>query len=1066
MLFSYIRTLILSMHFGHWKDLIFYTNARTKNIIHLMKHYIFLLLVLIFGACTPAKKSIRILYFSTDTNSQDVAKFKKAALKNDWSFLITTSKHYFHEDSLSQMDAVFLPFSSLNQLTYQELPILKRYLEAGRGGVVTIQDTTLLQTQWPWLQSWNLQKDDAEWLQDKGWVAQLRSDFNEGDLKRAISQKLSKSIAPDYAGVKTLSVPDSTRYTRTVLVQGLDEPLGMAILPNHDVLLAERKGSLKIYNRLTKQIKLISNFNVFSGIEDGLLGLAIDPKFSENHWIYFYYALGGDRSVNRLSRFLLDGDSLVQTSEKILLEIPTQRKYCCHSAGYISFDTDGLLYLSTGDNTNAEETEGYTPVDERPGRVLADDQATAANTNDLRGKILRIKPMPNGTYSIPRGNLFTEGNSKGRPEIYVMGSRNPYRFSVDRKNNYLYWGDVGPDTKVQGQDGELMSYDEINQARKPGFYGWPYFLGNNEAFPKYNYATKKEGPKKDPLNPINDSPNNTGQRVLPAAQPAMIWYGKKTSKHFPILGNGGASAMAGPVYYSDLFPTAPFKLHDYYNGKLFIYDWIRGWIMAVTLDENGNYLRTEPFLKHYTFQAPVDMQFSKDGALYVLEYGTNWFSKNTDARLVRIEFVEGNRNPVAEIEIAKQYGAAPFTVQFSGKKTIDHDRADQLTYTWDIENKQMQGQNATHTFNTPGVYNITLTVRDDKGGQGLASSQIFVGNTPPEVKIETRANRSFYWDNSVLDYAIQVEDKEDKIINQEKINLSYGFIARGKDIAVILTQKQQNFGSLKYLKGQQLAANLDCKSCHSIDKASVGPAYLAIAKRYAGKEGVIEKLSTKIIQGGSGVWGERAMIPHPSLSKNDAAEIVNYILSLSDKPEANHSLKNAVVLKEHIGKEATGTYLLNVSYTDQGANGIEPLQSRSYITLRNPFVQAEDFDDGNVRIATYTTAALSYARAINHTTYIRFNQIDLTHIKQIKYRVEPQSGGEIELRLGNPEGPLVSTVKIPPGIAKDPQSWKEIWSDLIDTKGLHDLYFVFKAQGERKQNLFHLDWIYFSNNTK
>lgn len=369
-------------------------------------------------------------------------------------------------------------------------------------------------------------------MQDNSWINRLEPDYKIEELKRLLSAKSGKKPAKALQ-LKTLNTPDSSRYIRKVLVQGLDEPLGMAILPSNDVLIAERKGSLKIYNSKTKEIKTIINFNVFSGIEDGLLGIATDPGFSENHWVYFYYALAGEKSLNRLSRFELRGDNLVQNSEKVLLEIPTQRKYCCHSAGYISFDSKGLLYLSTGDNTNAEETDGYTPVDERLGRALADDQATAANTNDLRGKILRIRPLTNGTYSIPDGNLFPVGNPKGRPEIYVMGSRNPYRFSVDQKNNYLYWGDVGPDTKIMGEDGELMSYDEINQAKKPGFYGWPYFLGNNQAFPKYDYATKTLGPKKDPSNPVNNSPNNTGENILPPAQPAIIWYGKKNSIHSP-----------------------------------------------------------------------------------------------------------------------------------------------------------------------------------------------------------------------------------------------------------------------------------------------------------------------------------------------------------------------------------------------------------------------------------------------------------------------------------------------------------------------------------------------------
>lgn len=865
----------------------------------------------------------------------------------------------------------------------------------------------------------------------------------------------------DNAPSESLIVPDSSRFTRIVLAQGFDEPLGMAILPNNDVLLAERKGSVKIYNRISKQVKVISNLDVFSGIEDGLLGIAIDPNFSKNRWVYFYYALAGDRAVNRLSRFELLGDVLVQNSEKVLLEIPTQRKYCCHSGGYISFDSNGLLYLSTGDNTNAEETEGYTPVDERPGHALADDQGTAANTNDLRGKILRIKPLDNGTYTIPHGNLFPQGNPKGRSEIYIMGSRNPYRFSVDRKNNYLYWGDVGPDTKVMGTEGELMSYDEINQARKPGFFGWPYFLGNNQAFPKYDFNTKTLGPKKDPANPTNDSPNNTGEQVLPPAQPAMIWYGKKNSQNFPLLGNGGASAMAGPVYYADLFKDAPYKLPDYYNGKLFIYEWIRGWIMAVSLDKNGDYLSMEPFLEHQKFKAPVDMQFGNDGALYVLEYGTNWFSKNMDAKLVRIEYQEGNRNPVAEIQIDKQYGASPFSVQFSGKKSIDHDRDDKLLYTWNIDNKEFKGQLINYTFTKVGAHTVTLTVTDDKGGRGIASTKVFAGNTPPVVKIESSSNRSFYWDNSFLDYKVLVSDKEETAVNPENIKVAFGYLPRGKDLAVILTQNQ-NATNFNFLRGQQLTANLDCKSCHSVDRASIGPTYLAISERYSGKQGALNYLSNKIIQGGSGVWGERAMTPHPELSKSDSEEIVNYIFSLTEKSKGKRPIKDNITLMEHVGKGIDGLYLLNATYTDQGANGIEPLQSRDYIALRNPFVQAEDFDEGNVRLGTITTDVLTYATSINHGSFIRFNSIDLRNVRQLKFRVRPNSGGIIEVHHGNRNSPLISSLRVPARIEGAQAQWIEIISELKETKGIQDLYFVFIDESGKK-NLFDLDWIYFGN---
>src|SRR5690606_38039428 len=152
-------------------------------------------------------------------------------------------------------------------------------------------------------------------------------------------------------------------------------------------------------------------------------------------------------------------------------------------------------------------------------------------------------------------------------------------------------------------------------------------------------------------------------------------------------------------------------------------------------------------------------------------------------------------------------------------------------------------------------------------------------------------------------------------------------------------------------------ATLDCKSCHALDQASVGPTYQEIALKYSGKPNEVKQLANKIIQGGSGVWGERAMTPHPALSQADATELVNYILSVADKGTKT-PLKDQLTLKEHSGTGIEGSYLLNVSYTDKGANGIDPLPGRSHITLRNPFVQAEDFDEGNVRVATVTSIEL------------------------------------------------------------------------------------------------------------
>src|SRR5690606_37548887 len=226
-----------------------------------------------------------------------------------------------------------------------------------------------------------------------------------------------------------------------------------------------------------------------------------------------------------------------------ILEVPTQRETCCHSAGHLEFGADGNLYISTGDNTSSKESNGYTPIDERPGRGPFDAQKSSVNTNDLRGKILRIRPQPDGSYTIPEGNLFPPGAPDTRPEIYVMGTRNAFRFTVDKKNGYVYWGDVGPDSGAPSEQGP-QSFDEWNQAREPGNFGWPYFVGNNFAYPDFDFATNTPGPLFNPDRPENLSPNNTGMRILPPAQRPMIWYDYGESREFPMLGKGSRSAMA------------------------------------------------------------------------------------------------------------------------------------------------------------------------------------------------------------------------------------------------------------------------------------------------------------------------------------------------------------------------------------------------------------------------------------------------------------------------------------------------------------------------------------------
>ena len=491
----------------------------------------------------------------------------------------------------------------------------------------------------------------------------------------------------DYSAVHSPRVPEENRFVKEVLDFNLNEPMEMEETPN-GILFIERRGKIKHYNFTDKVTKEIAQLDVFYGNEDGLIGLAVDLNFKNNNWIYLFYSAPGEISKQHISRFDLINDSLILDSEKLLLTIPTIRK-CCHSGGSLEFGADGNLYIGVGDNTNPFESQGFAPIDERLNRALWDAQRSASNTNDLRGKILRITPQDDGTYTIPKGNLFPKGTEKTRPEIYAMGLRNPFRFSIDSQNGNLYWGDVGPDSGKEDSLRGPAGMGEFNQARKAGYWGWPYTRGNNQLYNDYNFTTEESGEKFDPKNIINDSPNNTGLKKLPLIQPSLIWYSYDKINEFPWLGKGGVNPMAGPVFHTADFPNSKEGFPDYFENKLFIYEWMRDWIYIVTLDENQNYSHAESFMPNSEFSHPMDMFFGTDGKMYVLEYGQKWNVRNIDARLCRINYIKGNRPPLAKIDSDKEVGALPLTIQFSAKESKDYDN-DNLTYEWFFTKKEVQ----------------------------------------------------------------------------------------------------------------------------------------------------------------------------------------------------------------------------------------------------------------------------------------------------------------------------------------------------------------------------------------
>ncbi|WP_052852858.1 PQQ-dependent sugar dehydrogenase [Streptomyces avicenniae] len=565
------------------------------------------------------------------------------------------------------------------------------------------------------------------------------------------------------------------------------EPMSLAVLPNRSVLHTARNGTLRITDA-AGNTSVAGTIPVYSHDEEGLQGVGVDPGFATNRHIYLYYAPplntpAGDapsegnaaafapfNGVNRLSRFTLNANNTLNLASEVrVLDVAANRGQCCHVGGDIDFDAQGNLYLSTGDDTNPFASDGYSPLDERTNRNPAfDAQRSSGNTNDLRGKVLRIKVNADGTYSIPSGNLFAPGTPNTRPEIYAMGFRNPFRISVDKRTGVVYVGDYGPDAGTASPGRGPAGLVEFNRIPSAGNYGWPYCVGNNQPYVDFNFATNTSGGAFNCAAPVNNSPNNTGQTTLPPVRPAWIPY---DGNSVPEFGGGSESPMAGPVYNYDPNLQSSVKFPQEFDGDFFALEFGRRWIRNIDVNANGTAGAINQF--PWTGTQIMDAAFGPDGALYVLDYGTSWFNGDENSGLYRIENVTGGRSPVAQASANRTSGPAPLAVQFSSSGSSDPD-GDPITYSWNFgDGTTSTAANPTKTYTQNGTYTATLTVRDPSGATGSASVQISVGNTAPTVRLELPADGTLVDFGDAVPFRVTVTDPEDGQIDCSEVTVNF-----------------------------------------------------------------------------------------------------------------------------------------------------------------------------------------------------------------------------------------------------------------------------------------------------
>ncbi len=866
----------------------------------------------------------------------------------------------------------------------------------------------------------------------------------------------------DYRRAKSQLPPDEDRFTKTQLSYGkFFEPTEMTILPNLDILITQRRGEVLLYKNDSQELKQVGFLNVYwktsvprVNAEEGVMGISKDPNFAKNNWIYIYYS-PVDSSVNRLSRFTFKNDTLDLATEKVILDVKSQREICCHTGGSIAFGPDGLLYLSTGDNSTPFNepgaryvNNGFAPLNDLPGRQQYDARRSAGNTNDLRGKILRIRVNDDATYDIPQGNLFPEDGEKSRPEIYVMGNRNPYRISVDQKNSFLYWGEVGPDANndslaTRGPRG----YDEVNQARKAGYFGWPLFVGNNYAYRDFDYATGKSGEAFDPQKPINDSENNTGLTVLPPAQPAFIWYPYAVSPDFPQVGTGGRNAMAGPVYYTDMFPKET-RLPEYYNGKLFIYDWIRGWVKVVTMFPNGDFMKMEPFFPALDVNSLIDMEVGPDGKLYLLEYGSGWFSKNSDSGLARVDYNAGNRPPkILAFDVNKTSGVLPLQIHASAQAKDPEN--DKITYVWhlgDGSTKETSTPQLEHTYNTVGDYSLSLEVKDSQGATATSNAvALYAGNEAPRVGIEvTGGNKSFFLEGEPVHYRVIVSDDSDTEFDPANLFVSVDYAEGGYDKAATTLGHQQ--GEVNII-GKGLVESLDCKSCHKETEKSIGPAYLQIAQKYGSDADATNYLTGKILKGSQGVWGETQMPAHPTLPESDAHKIVGWILSLAGKGSVAKSLPASGTITPPRDLEANTALVLSATYTDKGGNNIKALTASNSLALPGSNLEFT----GKEKVSGFIPFKVGNNNVLvvpEKEGWFALDSIDLTGVRSATintgWQQPPTTSFDFEVRLDAPAGRLLGKGTMPAPKKGERRGMARVRMNTVTDGKFHTVYFIYK----------------------
>ncbi|TDE16032.1 ThuA domain-containing protein [Jiangella asiatica] len=794
---------------------------------------------------------------------------------------------------------------------------------------------------------------------------------------------------------------DEDSFATTQLTDDLADPFELEVTPDRRVIYIQRTGQIKMIDQETLEVSTIGDLELGLSTarhSDGLTGFALDPEFADNGWLYVMYSDPDVAQIN-ISRLTFDfeTDLVDMESERRLLSFPTWRDVGLanvHMGGAVEFGPDGSLYASMGDNTDFSQSGNFAPIDERPDRAPWDAQATSANTNDLRGKVIRIIPTDDGGYEIPEGNLFppeTSDPELTRPEIFAMGFRNPFRMTVDQQTGEVLVADYGPDATQPNPDRGPEGIVEWNVISEAGNYGWPHCVGNNIPYIDYDFATGESGEPFDCAGgPVNDSPHNTGLQQLPPVQEAFVWYSYQESPDFPELGTGGAGPMSGPVYHYDPDLESDTKFPEYYDGKWFVFEYARHFYKTITRVEEdlefeddrfdpvaaGDLLAINPFLDSTTFRGPFDATFGPDGSLYVIDFGSGSGAGRGDvnegAGIYRIDYVGGDRPPVVQATGTPTSGQLPLTVAFDSEGTV-HPAGLPMTYHWSFGDGATSDEpNPSHTYTEAGNYTALLTVTDSRERSSVAAVRVSAGNSAPEVNFAWPPHGGFYdWGDDIA-YDVTVEDAEDG-------STADGTIACDTVVAGALLGHDQHQ--------------------HPLDN-------------YPNCTGLVPTIT-----------------------------------------DGGHGLDTNLY------------YVLEATFTDAGAPGVQPLTGGDSVRLNPKRREAEHFA-ASEGVTVYERPQASAGARLGDITdgdWIMFEPVNLTNIDSLTVGASSGGlGGTIEVRRDSPDGELIGSVDVP--VTGSYDTVVEQTGELTDPGDTFALYLVFRHDEwvSGGPDLLALDWLRFN----